>query len=146
MEWLNQVLFVHRSHKGLQYLNLLNSYTKLKSFQISLLVVEIFIVVVVGTGQLTKACFFCQIISRQILFRLPSERSLTYLSTMSALTTVCPSFCFNAWSKEMTINATEERGKIVTPWPVVSVTVRTNSDSDTAKIIAKIFMKIHWYL
>ena len=50
MEWLNQVVFVQTSHKGLQYLNLLNSYTKLKSFQISLLVVEIFIVVVVGTG------------------------------------------------------------------------------------------------
>ena len=50
MGWLNQVVFVHKSHKGLQYLNLLNSYTKLKSFQISLLVVEIFIVVVVGTG------------------------------------------------------------------------------------------------
>ena len=47
MEWLNQVLFVHRSHKGLQYLNLLNSYTKLKSFQISLLFAKIVVVVVV---------------------------------------------------------------------------------------------------
>ena len=49
MGWLNQFLFVHKSHKGLQYLNLLNSYTKLKSFQIPLLVAKIVIVVVVGT-------------------------------------------------------------------------------------------------
>lgn len=107
-----------------------------------MLVARIVVVVVVGTG-----CMFLlpNYLSPNFV-RLPSERPLTYLSTMSALTTVCPLFSLNAWSMETTINATEERGKIITPWPVVSVTIRPNSDSDKAKIIAKLCIKIHCYL
>ena len=49
--------------------------------------------------------------------------SVSYLSMISGLIAICSELAFNTLSSATTINATEERGKMITPSPVVSVTV-----------------------
>ena len=50
---------------------------------------------------------------------------------MSGSTDISPWSAFKTLSKVMIINAIEERGKMITPSPVVSVTERINNENIT---------------